>query len=397
MQWCSEVSIAPSFVDALAEAATGVRRKLGVVAPDIVFAFASPHHREHFDVLAETIADACGAPVVFGCSGGGVIGGEREVERKPALSLVAAILPGVQLRAVHCSPEELGDRDGARDDWHARLGMGPDDVEALITMLDPFSCEPAPLLRQLDLALPTSAIVGGVASGGQNAGEVALFADGLCHRSGMIALAMGGNLRVDTLLAQGCRPIGEPMFVTRAEAGMAYELDGRVSAKVLQELYERSSPPDRQRMRSALFLGVVMEAGHERYRTGDFLVRNIVGLDARTGGLAVTSALLRGMVVQFHVRDAETSANDLARQLTAARGEGVRPNGALMFSCLGRGQGLYGRPDFDLEAIRDTFGELPIGGFFGNGEIGPLGHHRGRTFMHGYTTALAMFSRRHVD
>jgi small ligand-binding sensory domain FIST len=96
-----------------------------------------------------------------------------------------------------------------------------------------------------------------------------------------------------------------------------------------------------------------------------------------------------GQVVQFHLRDAQTSADDLQTLLRQRRdGDGARPEGALMFSCLGRGMHLYDRADHDTDMFREFYGAVPLGGFFCNGEIGPV---QGKTFLHGYTSSFGLF------
>jgi small ligand-binding sensory domain FIST len=213
------------------------------------------------------------------------------------------------------------------------------------------------------------------------------------YRAGLVGVAMCGDIEVDTIVAQGCRPIGEPMFVTGCQRNIVRELDGRPALKVLQELYQHLEARDQELFRHSLFLGIVMDESRQQYRQGDFLIRNIVGMDSATGALAIGAMLRESLVVQFHLRDAETSAEDLdellARHARGGHGRGVE--GSLLFSCLGRGAALYGRPDHDSEVFRRRLGEIPLGGFFCNGEIGPL---HGSTFLHGYTSAFGLFRSR---
>ena len=121
----------------------------------------------------------------------------------------------------------------------------------------------------------------------------------------------------------------------------------------------------------------------------DFLIRNIIGVRPEAGAIGVAAPLHEGQTVQFHLRDAETSAMDLRHMLSAYAGAGRPPegSGALMFSCLGRGSYLYGRPDHDTDMFREHLGPMALTGFFCNGEIGPVG---GTSFLHGYTTAIGM-------
>jgi len=230
---------------------------------------------------------------------------------------------------------------------------------------------------------------GGLASGGRAPGENALFLDGRTIPAGAVGAVLSGRIRMDTIVAQGCRPVGSPLFVTRAEDNLVLELDGRPATELLGELYRELSPEDRALARTSLFVGVVMNEGQDEYRQGDFLIRNLIGVDPDRGILAVGEPMERGQVVQFHLRDAETSAHDLEVLLGRYREERPEsPRGALLFSCLGRGRHLYGEPHHDSRCITRHLGELPIGGFFCNGEIGPVG---GRSFLHGYTSSIALF------
>ena len=150
------------------------------------------------------------------------------------------------------------------------------------------------------------------------------------------------------------------------------------------------SERDRELAQHSLFLGIVMDGMNESPQPGDFLIRNIVGVDGQRGLLAIGEMLKEGQLVQFHLRDADTSAQDLDAVLEryldthAIHGQA----GALLFSCLGRGSYLYGRPDHDTDMFRDKLGPMPLTGFFCNGEIGQVG---GATYLHGYTSSFGVF------
>ena len=126
------------------------------------------------------------------------------------------------------------------------------------------------------------------------------------------------------------------------------------------------------------------------HRPGDFLIRNVLGADPQSGALAIGERLRRGQTVQFHVRDARTSAEDLDSLLGrfASTPASADLRGALLFSCLGRGVNLYGRPDHDTDLFRVHLGALPLGGFFCNGQIGPVS---GATHLHGFTSSFGLF------
>jgi small ligand-binding sensory domain FIST len=163
----------------------------------------------------------------------------------------------------------------------------------------------------------------------------------------------------------------------------------------MAEIFHELEPGDQDLFRRSLFIGVVMNEGRSEYAHGDFLIRNVVGVDPETGTLTVAEVLSPGQVMQFHVRDALTSAADLDGSLRHYTGEQpVTPAGILLFSCLGRGETLYGEPDHDCRMIAGYLGPTPIGGFFCNGEIGPVDQ---RTFLHGYTSSIGVFRPRYYS
>jgi small ligand-binding sensory domain FIST len=203
-----------------------------------------------------------------------------------------------------------------------------------------------------------------------------------------VLVALSGNLIVETIVAQGCRPIGTPLIVTRCRDNVIVEVDGRPPLLALHDLYESLDERDRELFRHSLFVGLEMREDQVEYREGDLLVRNLVGADADTGALAVGAPVKPMQVVRFLLRDARTATEDLTRLLERSGARANPPAGALLFSCLGRGQHLFGRPDHDTDLFREKVGAVPLGGFFCNGEIGPVG---GSTFLHGYTSAFALF------
>ncbi len=131
--------------------------------------------------------------------------------------------------------------------------------------------------------------------------------------------------------------------------------------------------------------------GERPFRQGDYLLRNVLGVDRDKGIVALGAHLEVGMEVRFHIRDAETSTLDLDAVLerAAQRADGVE--GALMFACQGRGEGLSGMPNHDSRVFAQYFGEASLGGFFCNGEIGPV---QGKTHLHGYTSSFGLFRPR---
>jgi small ligand-binding sensory domain FIST len=393
MEWATTISRKTSFEDAVLECAEGVAGRLGPGPVSLTLAFVTPHFAAYYPRLRALVDRYLEPETFLGCSGGGVIGDGEEVEGAPAVTLVAARLPDVRLTPFRVSGP-LPDLDGPPDAWEHLVGVRASEEPQFVLLADPFSARAEALLAGLDYAFPSSAKIGGLASGGTSPGLNALFLGEEAFSDGAVGVALSGNVALDTVVAQGCRPVGDLMQITGCEGNLLYELDGRPAFEVLQQLFASLDERDRRLASTALFVGVLMDEFVEEPRVGDFLIRNLIGVDPHRSAVAVGEYLQEGMRVRFHLRDAETSAQDLHAMLKGyerSSPEPANPSGALLFSCLGRGEGLYGRPNFDTGVFREHLGDVPVGGFFCNGEIGPVG---GATFLHGYTSSFGLFRPR---
>jgi small ligand-binding sensory domain FIST len=393
MRWASFVSEEADLEVAVVQAAQEVRTQLAGRPADLLLVFVSDHHADDYGEIPGELRRFFPDSRIVGCSGGGVVGGGREVEYSPALSLTAAWLPEVRVEPFYLESQEAEDLSATPAGWYERLQIVGNDPAHFILMPDPFSCDAVALLDSLDTAYPDSAKIGGLASGASRPGENALIIDDAVYPDGAVGVLLDGNIDMDTIVAQGCRPIGHPVFITRAARNRILEIDGRRPTEVMAELFHSLEADDQRLFRHSLFVGMVMSEGLSEYHHGDFLIRNIVGIDPETGTVAIGEVVRPGQVMQFHLRDASSSALDLHDALERyGRDHSADPSGVLLFSCLGRGQGLYGEPDHDSRLLRDQFGRAPIGGFFCGGEIGPVDR---RTFVHGYTSSIGVFRPRH--
>jgi small ligand-binding sensory domain FIST len=388
MKWASAISQEERLNPAMDEALAGIHAGLDGASPHLGLVFCSPHHRPEAESVVDRLIGEFPGSVWIGCSGRGIIGNAREVMEGAAVSLTAAHLPDVTVHPFHLAPTEVPMPGDSLGFWRRRLGeSGPDSN--VIVLPDPFSCDVQQLVGGLDAMLPSHVTVGGLASGGEAPDENFLFVNQFVHRQGAVGVSLAGNVEVETIVAQGCRPIGNPLFVTGTSEPFITELDGRKPLAVLEDLFEHLSPEDKELFRFSLSIGLVMQPDQVEYGRGDFLIRNLAGVEPESGAVAVGANVEKGQVVQFHLRDAATSAEDLAAHLDAYSASAtVPPSGALLFSCLGRGEFLYGEPDHDSNAFARAVGPVPLTGFFCNGEIGPVG---GTTYLHGYTSVFALF------
>lgn len=334
----------------------------------------------------------------LGCCGGGVIGVDRhgqscELEQQPAVGLSLIRLPGAILQPFHVDLQNLPDLDGPREPWCQLAGMARGDaINGLLLLVDPSSSGIKDFLSGLDYGFAGVPKVGGIAAPHGGTGGSLLFQDRLC--TGAIGLAIGGDWTVQAVVAQGCRPIGPVFEVQEAKRNVVLKLrahglettaDGQAPVACLQEVIARLDATDRELVRHSLFIGLASNSFSLAPHSGDdFLIRAIVGVDPRNGAIAIADSVRVGQRLQFHLRDGSTSRAELQHLLEQQRRTRVLPLGAFCFACVGRGRGLYGEPDVDSGLCRSAYPELPIGGLFCSGEIGPI---HGVTHLHGFTAS----------
>ncbi len=402
MKWVNALSTRPSLEAALEDVVGQARESLQAPA-DLAILFISSAFASEYSRLMPLLQEQLTVPALIGCGSGGVIGmshqgSAQEIEDYPALSLSLAYLPGVTITPFHITGEELPDLDSPPDQWINLMGVPAADQPSFILLADPFSARVNNLLEGLDYAYPSSVKIGGLASAGMG-NSSSLFCNYHHYQEGVVGVALSGNIVVEAIVAQGCRPIGQPLRVTDSERNilLGLEMDAidskpsksRVPLEVLQEMFNTLNEEDRELAQNSLFIGLARNEFKQELEHGDFLIRNLIGVDPRAGAIAIGDRIRPGQRVQFHLRDARTSAEDLEVLLERYRqqSDGTSAIGALMFSCLGRGERLYGKPNFDSSLFNRYVKNVPLSGFFCNGEIGPVG---GNTFLHGYTSVFGI-------
>ncbi|MBU6452160.1 MAG: FIST C-terminal domain-containing protein [Cyanobacteria bacterium REEB67] len=381
-----------SFKEVVKELAEELTLRLDGMHPDFLLAFISPDYKKHFEAIVAELNNLLTPQAFIGCTAAGLIGDGRELEQQSAITLTGALLPGVKAEAFHTSNDFLPDLDDPPQSWEKLLEVTSADDPSFLLLCDPFSFSIENFVQGLDYAFPKSVKLGGLASGGHKAGENRLIVNDRVYRAGLVGVHFSGNIAVDSVVAQGCRLIDKPYRVTKCDGNLLYELDGKPAFLVLKEVLARLSERDQKLAREAIFLGVAMDEFKEKLGEGDFLIRNIHGIEPMSGALLVGERLRSERTVQFHLRDAASSADDLRMMLrrytSTEKSKADQAAGAVLFSCMGRGQYLYGRANHDSDIFSEYLGEIPLGGFFCNGEIGPVGDS---TFLHGYTSSFGIF------
>ncbi len=378
----------PDWREALAELTGQIPLLSGEDEVQLALLFASSEYRPEFPDLVARAAECTGAHVLVGCSGQGVIATGREIEGEPALALLAFSLPGAELTAVHLTQEDL-ERCHTSQDWHRLTGVAPEGASAWLLFADPYTMDAEALLESLSTAYPGTPLVGGLASGDPRLRGTHLFLNGEVYERGAVALALGGPYTVRTIVSQGAAPIGETWAITGAQGNIIETIAQRPAYQVLVDTVRGLSPEMQRRAQRNLLVGLGMDERRGEFRRGDFLIRNLLGIDEERGTLAVGALPRVGQTLQFQLRDPDAADEDLRELLKRMRTElGPRqPVGALLCSCNGRGVGLFGTPDHDARTLANFLGPIPTAGFFCNGEIGPVG---AQNFLHGFTASIAL-------
>ncbi|HIN53989.1 MAG TPA: hypothetical protein EYM79_06730, partial [Planctomycetes bacterium] len=164
------------------------------------------------------------------------------------------------------------------------------------------------------------------------------------------------------------------------------ELGGRPALEVLKGVYADLPTHEQASMQHGFHIGRVVSEYQDEYEMGDFLIRNVLGVDSDQEAVVVADYLNVGQTVQFHLRDDESADHELRQLLTQYDSSATQ--GALLFTCNGRGKRMFAEPDHDTGVIKECLGELPLAGFFAQGEIGPVS---GKNFVHGLTASLLIF------
>jgi len=360
-----------------------------VAPPDLGFLFFSHDHVEEAEEVVRRIRAETGVRTLLGCTGESIIGGGSEVERAPSMCLWLASLPGARVTSFEFRCDQT--QDGFT------FPLTPEDVfrdageDAVVLLLgEPFTLPVDVYIRRLNEEYPGLPVVGGMASGAAQPGKNRLVRNDAILPIGAVGVVISGGVEVRTVVSQGCRPVGKPMVVTACDRNALQKLGGQPAIACLQELFSTLSPEDRQLFQSAPHIGIVMNERQDAFRPGDFLIRNVIGVDQDKGALFIGDYLRRGQTVQFHVRDGQAASDDFAALLATEQDRGASAAvGGLIFSCNGRGTRLFQDPHHDITAVHTALGRIPMAGFFAQGELGPVGE---KNHLHGFTTCLALFS-----
>ncbi len=334
------------------------------------FVYATDVFADSFAEIVEFLRRRTGIPHWTGTVGLGVCATSREYLDEPALAVMCCTLEESAFRVL---PPLMSPREVAQ----ARLDWGNHSASFAVLHGDPANRSLRTLVRELAGRMESGFVVGGLTSSRARSVQ---YADGVSD-GGLSGVLFSEEVIVATRLTQGCSPIGPVHRVTEVRHNVLVRLDGRPALDVLREDLGPAEAVNVGALGGYLFVGLPVD-GNE---ASDYVVRNVVGLDPGNKLVAIGEPVRPGASLLFCRRDRATASDDLARMLDSIRAGLYRtPRGALYFSCLGRGASLFGESSEELRIIADGLRDVPLVGFFCNGEIS---HNR----LYGYTGVLTLF------
>ena len=342
-------------------------------AANLGFVYATDAFAPHFADIAAYLRDASGIEHWVGSVGLGICATGVEYFDEPALCLMTARFPEQAFRVFAAVVDDLHSFEAAHGAW-----CDESQARFAIVHADPHNPNIAALVDALCARMHAGFVVGGLTS---SRGAHPQLADGV-SAGGVSGVVFDQRVAVVTRLSQGCSPLGPRHTITRCQGNQLRELDGRAALDVFYQDIGARLASDPARLGSLVFAGLPIKGSD----TGDYLVRNLVGIDEDRRVLAIAERVEEGDALMFCRRDSVAAEQDMRRMLSEIEAAlEAAPRGGVYYSCLARGPNLFGANCEELELIESALGGIPLVGFFGNGEIS---HNR----LYAYTGVLTLFT-----
>ncbi len=339
------------------------------------FIYVTDALADRLEPLVRLLRSATGVAHWVGTVGAGIVAGDREFYEEPAVAAMLTDVPAEGFRLLPPGGPALDGFLGTQWGWLEAHPLNVGLVHA-----DPTDPLTPSLLQRIETEVPGAFLVGGLGSGERAGLQIA----GPVGRGGVSGVFLDPALVAVTVdHTQGCTPMGETHRITSCDRNIVAELDGRPALEVLREAVGEVLAKDLRRAAGYIFAGFPVPGSD----TGDYLVRNLLGIDPEAGRIAVGDHVRPGQRMMFCRRDGNTAREDLDRMLERIRDRlPGAPRGALYFSCLGRGRHQFGPNGEEARTVAAALGpDVPLVGFFCNGEI-----YANR--LYGYTGVLAVFT-----
>ena len=373
---------------AVEAAGTQALARAGIARADFAMVFFTADHAAQSSALISALSKIVGTDCIVGSSGAGVLTDEGEIEGSAGVAVCVVSSDTLIARPFIFEPLR-GNEANLGVSFGDFLAKTQDKNSLMILLPDTYQGNPQPLLTGMARRAGFHPVIGaGSSENGTTGATYQLCGDKLATNSVAGAYLSGDfTLRID--ITQGCQPITEPMMITKAEGNLIYEINQRPALEVFARLLKGPLAEDIRRAVSVIFVGLPANRQENSVADGQYLVRNIIGLDAEKGILGVADEVTEGDAVIFTMRDGERAREDLGQMLrrqSEALGD-RKPAFGIYFNCCARGNSLYGIPGIDSAYIRQALGDVPLIGMFGGYELAPLGR---ANHLFAYTGVLAL-------
>ena len=352
------------------EAARSCLAQLSGPPASLGFLYVTDLFADQVGDILDFFRDRTGVPHWTGTIGIGICASGSEYLDQPALAVMLGEFPAGSFKVF--SGVRTGDDLTTR-----RFACSGRPAHFAIVHADPKNQEVPDLIAGIAGKVESGFLVGGLSSSRKRNVQIAdKLTDG-----GISGVLFSEDVTIATRLTQGCSPVGPKHRVTQAQRNIIITLDDKPALEVMKKDIGEALARDLNRIGGTIFVGLPISGSD----TGDYLVRNLVGLDPGRGLVAIGDLVEPGSQVMFCRRDTASAAEDMERMLSSMKkGLYTQPRGGVYYSCLGRGASLFGPRSEELKMIEAAFGEFPLVGFFCNGEIS---HNR----LYGYTGVLTLF------
>jgi small ligand-binding sensory domain FIST len=201
------------------------------------------------------------------------------------------------------------------------------------------------------------------------------YVDDRLESQSAVAVALSGELRMDTVSMHGLRPMSSYRTVTRTDGQAVLEIDGRPALEAIEDLLGPTADQRWEDYPLHLTLGANTGDKFGEFREEDYAICLCFAIDRARRALIMFDDVLRpGMEVQLMRRQLDfAEVRRRAEALLARASQGRTPFFALYIDCAGRAAHYAGTESEEAEQVQAALAGLPLLGVYSGNEIAPFG------------------------
>ena len=350
------------------KAADALLQQLGDIPAEanVAFIYATDTFAIELSRLLDELKQKTTIKNWIGSVGKGICSNNREIYEQPAVTIMIADLPENSFTI-------FNGMENAPKSSHDAFGL-----QLALIHGDPRNGLVSEYINNLPEKIGNGYLIGGLTSSSNHFFQVANDVT----EGDISGIVFDENISIMTGLTQGCIPIGESHTLTECSHHIAISIDKRPALEVFKEEIGDILARNIDRAAGYIFAAFPIKGSD----TADYRVRDIIGIDVENNHLAIADNMENDTAIIFCKRDGQSATQDMQRMLNDIKKRIGKQHvkGAIYISCLGRGKNLFGEDSEELKMISEVLGEIPLAGFYANGEI--AGNQ-----LYGYTGVLTVF------